>query len=451
MKGWQIFLLVILALVVIGGAGYIGFQGTIPFVQQATPEPVEVPPTVEVTRGDVQQTIIAPGQLVNYQTIDIPAGTTGPVEAVHVRTGEAVQSGDVLVQLGGQEQLEMDVAAAEIALLEEQQALDALYETAETSKIQALQAITDYTKQVRDAQYQLDNYTVPVNQKDLDPTEGVAVTGAALDQARGAFEPYKHTSSGSSIRQNLLETLNLAQSDYNTAVRRLELVNELEIAQSNLEKAQNDYATWVNGPDPGDVALAQARIDNANATLEAVKTSLDDLIIMAPFDGVILEVSVQVGEIVGTGSHVLQMADPHALEVLVSIVEEDYPQVVVGQLVELYFDAAPELEVVGQVERIVPKKIAGSLPQYQVYISIDEVPEMVVDGMTADAAIILESQNEVLRLPRALVQANSDGTATVSVWLRDHAEQRALTVGLRGDTFIEILSGLEEGEQVVGQ
>jgi len=451
MKRWQIILLVVLALAIIGGAGYFGFQGTLPFAQVETPEPVEVPPTVEVTRGQVQQTIITPGQLVNYRTIDIPAGITGPVEAVNVRPGESVQDGGELVFLGGREQLEMNVATAEIALLEAQQALEALYETAEADKIQALEAIPHWTRQVKDAQYQLDNFTVPSGQIDLDPMEGVKITKATLDDAREAFEPYRLHSPSSTTRRELLERLQLAQGDHNAAVRRLEYVSELEIAQTNLEAAQNDYATLLNGPDPADVDLVQAHIDNADAALEEATRRLDDLIIKAPFDGVILIVSVQVGEVVGAGSHVLQMADPGALEVLVSVVEEDYPLVAVGQPVELYFDAVPDVEVSGQVERIVPLRIDVSIPQYQVYISIDDVPEMVVDGMTADAAIILAQKDDVLRLPRALVQANSDGTATVSVWMGDHAEKRSLTVGLRGDTFIEILAGLKEGEQVVGQ
>jgi len=226
---------------------------------------------------------------------------------------------------------------------------------------------------------------------------------------------------------------------------------DLAAADAELELAQIAYDTLKDGVNPNELALAQTNLEKAQLDLSLAKASQDALQITAPFDGVILVVSVQVGEIVGQGSHVLQMADPQALEVLVSIVEEDYPLVVVGQPVELYFDAAPELEVAGQVERIVPKRIDGSLPLYQVYFSINDVPEMVVDGMTADAAIILAHQDDVLRLPRALVQANSDGTATVSVWMRDHAEERSLTVGLRGDMFVEILSGLKEGEQVVGQ
>jgi len=50
-----------------------------------------------------------------------------------------------------------------------------------------------------------------------------------------------------------------------------------------------------------------------------------------------------------------------------------------------------------------------------------------------------------------VVRARSDGSAQVEVWVNDHAEPRTVQVGLRGDSFVEILSGLEAGEQVVSQ
>ena len=175
------------------------------------------------------------------------------------------------------------------------------------------------------------------------------------------------------------------------------------------------------------------------------------LTLTAPFDGIILEVNASEGETVSQGTNLIKIADPLALEVVTSVIEEDYPLLKVGQPVKLYFDAAPDEIATGRVDRIIPKRVSNDRPLYQIYISIDKVPDAVVDGMTADAAIILAQKNNVLRLPRALVQANSDGTATVSIWMKDHTEERDITVGLRGDPFIEILSGLEEGEQVVGQ
>jgi multidrug efflux pump subunit AcrA (membrane-fusion protein) len=74
-----------------------------------------------------------------------------------------------------------------------------------------------------------------------------------------------------------------------------------------------------------------------------------------------------------------------------------------------------------------------------------------VPGMTVDASIIVAQRTGVLQLPRALVRAGADGTAQVDVWADARVEKRTVQIGLRGDVYVEILAGLREGEQVVGQ
>jgi len=516
MKRWQIFLFSILALAIIVGAGYIGFQDTLPFAQAETPELVEVPPTVAVSRGEVQQTIITPGQLVNYQIIDIPAGTTSLVEAVNVRPGDAVQAGDILVQLGGQKQLEANLAAAEIAFLEAQGTVDDIFSNAALHQAEALQAIssaqqtltalavdvpllqaetlqaiTGAQDAVASAEYSLNGLDAPANEVSLTAAQSdVTLAAQALEQADKAYAPYRNKPDGNLNKAYYGAAWASAQQAYDAAVRQLNALTgspsdltraqyeaelavaqaqlaqaqatfdaltagippaELALAEAQMEQAQTAYEALEEGIDPDELALALANLDMSQLELSLAEASLDALQITAPFDGVILAVSIQVGEMVSQGSPVLQMADPQALEVLVSVVEEDYPLLTVSQSVELYFDAAPDEIATGRVDRIIPKRVSNDRPLYQIYISIDKVPDAVVDGMTADAAIILAQKNNVLRLPRALVQANADGTATVSIWMKDYTEERDITVGLRGDTFIEILSGLEEGEQVVGQ
>jgi macrolide-specific efflux system membrane fusion protein len=71
--------------------------------------------------------------------------------------------------------------------------------------------------------------------------------------------------------------------------------------------------------------------------------------------------------------------------------------------------------------------------------------------MTADASIIIVAQDNVLRLPRALVQARSDGTATLEIWQDGQAVNREVTVGLRGDVYVEIVDGLAVGDEVVAE
>jgi HlyD family secretion protein len=212
-----------------------------------------------------------------------------------------------------------------------------------------------------------------------------------------------------------------ALSSYN------ELKNGDPVKEAELEVLQND------------IKLTKAQIDLEAATLEA------------PFDGLVLEVTAQPGESIGAGTGLVHLVNPTALEVKATVVEEDFPLAQVGQSADLFFDAKPDSPVTGRVTRIVPQREAGSSPVYPLYISLDTVPDGLAAGMTVDASIVIAKQSNVLRLPRALVRARSNGTGQVKVWVGDHTEDRTVKVGLRGDQYIEIVDGLSEGEQVVSR
>jgi macrolide-specific efflux system membrane fusion protein len=140
-----------------------------------------------------------------------------------------------------------------------------------------------------------------------------------------------------------------------------------------------------------------------------------------------------------------------SLEVEVTVIEEDLPQVQVGQGVDLYFDARPDVEGRGKVARIIPQRLQGDRPLYAVFISIEELPDGLAPGMTVDASIITSIREDTLRLPKSLVRARSDGTAEVEVWEDGVRQGRTVQVGLRGDSYVEILTGLSQGDQVIGE
>jgi RND family efflux transporter MFP subunit len=185
-------------------------------------------------------------------------------------------------------------------------------------------------------------------------------------------------------------------------------------------------------------------VAKAQADLEAATLA-------APFDGTVLEVRAGPGEMLAAGTGLVRLADGSHLEVEATVIEEDLPLVQRGQKVELFFDAQPEAQVPGSVARIVPQRLPGDRPLYPVYITSADLPQGLMAGMTADASIVVDSRQDVLRLPRALVRAHSDGTATVQVWTGSVVEARAVRVGLRGDVYVEILYGIAEGEEVVAQ
>lgn len=373
----QIFLIIIAGALTIAGCDQIATQET------PTPEPVQF--------EDVSPIVSATGVIIPAQFATLSMPTAGLVEEMLAEAGDQVTAGDVLVRLKGREELQAAIAAAKFEATAAQKALDDLTKGAETAATQALEAISIYTKQVRDAQYQLDNFTVPIDQSDLEPMEAVEVTRERLDEARTAFEPYKHRSSSDSTRKELKEDMDEAQSDHNTAVRRLGYVTELEVAQANLDKAIEDYETYKNGPDPADVKVAEARIENAKAALSAAQATLNDLELVALYTGTVTELYVGEGEWVVPGQPVLQLADLVHLRVETTDLNEiDAAQVQPGSEATVTFDALVDEVAVGTVKSIAPKASGGSGVNYMVVIELDDLPEALRWGMTAFVDIKVE-------------------------------------------------------------
>jgi RND family efflux transporter MFP subunit len=207
---------------------------------------------------------------------------------------------------------------------------------------------------------------------------------------------------------------------------------------------------WYKGyADSGTIEDADNNLALKKAELDQAQATLDQMELKAPFSGILTEAEATIGQVFHESDPLFKIIDPKALEVKANITEEDYPLVSIGQGAELFFDARPDVTVQGQVDRIIPKRVEGDSPRYDIYISLDEVPDGLADGMTVDAAVTIAKRENVLCLPRAVVRASGEGKAVLNVWNGITEETREIVVGLRGDTYVEIVSGLDEGEQVV--
>ncbi|MBN1149467.1 MAG: efflux RND transporter periplasmic adaptor subunit [Anaerolineales bacterium] len=269
---------------------------------------------------------------------------------------------------------EATAANTEVELLKAEQALKDLYETHEVTKAQALQAVTVANRAVREAQYRLDNFTVPIDQQDLTAMEGIEMTKARLDQAREAFEPYKYYSSGNQTREDLREALDEAQSDYDSAVRRLEYETALEQAEAQLDRAMQDLEKLQDGPDPDDVAVLEARITaikvaprqadaaveqarvglsqaqarleqahsavaQAQAELELVEKQLGKLVVYAAASGIVLSRSVEPGEVIQPGAAVMTLGQIDNLTITVYVPEDRYGQIDLSETAQVTVDS----------------------------------------------------------------------------------------------------------------
>ncbi len=458
--------LILLALAVIGAAGYYGFYG-LPAAGPNQPGPIATPPaTVAVSRGDVRELVSAPGELVETQQTDLTIGVDGQLSEVDARPGDAVKKGQVLARLGDESKYQAAASSAHLALLTAQQALDDLRANAPKVTADAHQALIDAQAAYDQANTAQQALSYPRASKER--LDGVyndyqaALQSVALAQDR--YDRVSNLAPDDPRRVDALKALTNAQKQkdqqlglYNwlsakpTDQEIADTQAKLDLAKANLDDAMRAWEKVKDGPDPMALELAQAKIADQERQYAQAQDDLAHLTLTAPYDGVITDVKVKPGDQITAQSVLMTLSNPGALEALVTVVEEDYALIQPGQAVQLYFDAQPDAAVTGRVARIVPSRTADASPQDPVYIAIDQLPARLAAGMSVDSSIVIAEKKNVLVLPKALVRARTDGTATVQVWANGHKESREIKIGLIGDQTVEILSGLQEGDQVVGQ
>lgn len=331
-----------------------------------------------------QTNIVSEGRVVPRDDVQLSFFTTGQVEEILVDKDAVVQTGDVVARIGNREQIAAAIAGAEAELLAAQQARKKLDDDLPLSLVQAAAAMSAANKALKDSQYQIDNFTVPQNLLGTAPLEAIARMKELLDRARERFEPYKYYPSTNDTREDRKEDLDTAQSDYNTAVRWLQLETNLTEAETRLEEALKDYQDLQQGPDADAIAAAEARIKAAEENLTAAQANLKDLDLLATIDGTVVDMDLVVGQQVSPGQPVLRIADLSSLFVETDdLTEIEVVDVEVGQKVTVAADALPGVEMTGTVESIsqVFEEKRGDIT-YTVRIALDNPDPRLRWGMT---------------------------------------------------------------------
>jgi multidrug efflux pump subunit AcrA (membrane-fusion protein) len=215
-------------------------------------------------------------------------------------------------------------------------------------------------------------------------------------------------------------------------------------ARSRLELARRRFVDE-------DVAVAEARVQQAEASLAEAQALVSFATLTAPIDGVIAQVSTQAGETVSAGMAAptfVTLIDLERLEVAVYVDEVDIGRVRVGQKATFTVDAFPGEEFAGTVTAIYPRAVIQSnVVNYITTVAIENPDGKLKPDMTANVTVSLDERKGVLAVPdRALRRER--GRTVVFVAKGAGAEPREVKVGLRGGGMAEIVSGLAEGERV---
>ena len=296
-------------------------------------------------------------------------------------------------------------------------------------------------------------------------------------------------------RERYLAAVESAQANLGAAQANINLARENRIkAEKDYDRTKELFDRNLESQAVLDTVYAAAEVEKARyqSTLDqgeqakaALRQAKDDLAkttIYAPMAGTVSKLNKEVGEI-ALGSQfqedvILEISNLEGMEALVDIDENDIVSVSIGDEAEIEVDALPDVVLKGRVTEIANSaKSSGAgttdeKTEFEVKVAIiDPVPELR-PGMTASAEIVTEVCDDCLSVPiqsvavRTLEQLgvtaeaeaeeeprfdpDSEGFVEV-VWIvaEGRAEARQVKTGIQSETYIEILDGIDDGEQVV--
>lgn len=201
--------------------------------------------------------------------------------------------------------------------------------------------------------------------------------------------------------------------------------------------------------------VAEAEVQHRAATIEVARAELGKTTLRAPFDAVVAEVSVELGEWVTpsvpllAAPDVIDALDPDDLYVAAPMDEVDAGRLRPGQPVRVTVDSHPGETFAGHVSRLAPYVLDLEQQNRTLEIEVDldgDAPEpALLPGTSADVEVVLEVHHDALRVPTfALLEGDA-----VLVLDGERLVRRPVTTGLRNWDWVEIVDGLSGGEAVV--
>jgi RND family efflux transporter MFP subunit len=232
----------------------------------------------------------------------------------------------------------------------------------------------------------------------------------------------------------------------------IEANNAIQSAATSLSLAQAKLSAAIAPPRSFEITSAEARVRRAQATLSHMLSNYADTVIKAPVDGTVTKVNFNAGENNSLATPVVSMIGNSNLQIEVDVPESDITKIELGDQVDIILDAfSIDDEFTGNITFIDPAAtVINEVIYYQLKVSFDDIDARIKSGMTADLTIFTDQKEDVLAVPTRALIYKEDGKYIKVLQNEIEVSEKKVETGLKSDDgFIEIVSGLDEGEQVI--
>jgi HlyD family secretion protein len=441
LKSIVITIIVLLAAVALAFAGSQLMGGT----QANAAEGIQ---TAVVERDTLRASVDATGSVAPETRLDLSfKSASGRVAEIMVEEGEQVEAGEVLAKLETadleqaliQAQASLAISEAQLAQTED----GASAEDLASARAALESALADY-EEVKAGPSQED---ITVAKADMEKAR------IALEKAQADYDKISWQAGLGATTQ--ASTLQQASIDYERARAQYELTvdrptdSELKQAAAQIAQARATLADLEKKPTPEELAIARAQVTQARSTLTQAQLNLEEAALVAPFAGTVADISIEVGQMVNSGTSVIVLTDLKSYHVNLYIDETDIGQVQVGQPVIITPDAFPDEEIEGEVTAIKSiGTVSGGIVTYEVRVEITPTEVSIKPDMTTSATVVVEEKENVLLIPNRAIRREGD-VEYVEVLAGTEVRRVAIATGASNDAVTEVTAGLEQGDLVV--
>jgi HlyD family secretion protein len=350
--------------------------------------------TGKVVRGPLVREVKGSGTLVPEDIRWIPATTSGRVERIVLQAGSIVKPESVILELSNPD-LKQQVMNAEL--------------------------------QWRSAEAALLNRKAQLSTERLQMDTAVATAKSTLEQAELQF-----TADQELNKIGLLAALQLKQSQANVERAR----GALALEEKRLANAKESERSQIA---PQETEVAQRK-----ASYELLARNLGDLKVKAGMNGVLQTVPVEVGQQVGGGTNVARVADPSRLKATIRVSETQTRDVKLGQTAEVDTRTGKVKGIVARIDPAAQNGTVGVDVTLQGPLPQGSRPDLSVDG-----TIELERLDNVLKVQRPSFSQDNATIQLYRVGADGEAIRVRVTLGVSSVAEVQIVEGLNEGDEVV--
>ncbi len=400
-----------------------------------------------VAQGDVALFVTGIGKIDAESVTDLSFTRVARVADVMVRPGDAVIAGDVLAVLAhDNEQVAYDRAVLNLQLAELKK--QDVIKPVDQSAIEVAEA---NLKSAQGAYLGIQNAVSP---SDLQVAQ--LRYQQALDLKAQADKARADADGGQVDQAYQLLDAQVGTASFNAEIARLQLESlksgnrgALNAAYARIVQAQRELDRVKAGPTQAQIDQADIAVQQAQLQVDQAAKVLTDMSLIAPSDGIVSLVNVQVGSVVSPALPAVQITNISPLHVVVQVDEIDIHKIREGLPAKVKVDALPGVELPAVIETIA---LVGTndngIINYDVQVRLDANDPRVRAGMTAEASVVVDQKSNILRVPNEYIRLDRQhDKAYVNVVDKNgHLEETEVTLGLQGDDASEVVGGIQKGD-----